>query len=776
MKELKKYQEKAIEELVVKTKLLFDKDLDKKTIIFQAPTGSGKTFMMSKYIEEIIEELEDKDLVFLWISIGKGNLHIQSFNALNNEFQGFPEVHLLEREYFGTKYSIDKNEVVVVNWEKLRVKDKQTGEWKNILMKSGEKWNFREVIQNTKDEGKTIIMIIDESHSNATSERAKELRDEIIKPDLTIEMSATPVLKEGEYNEKVVVNPNDVIEEGMIKKEIVINENIDEIYDDEKTSEELILQAALNKRLQLKQLYEQEGVKINPLVLIQLPISEAGEDKKAFIENFLASKGITYDNGKLAVWLSEEKVNNEKELVTPNNSKVECLIFKQAIDTGWDCPRSQILVRFREVKSVVFEIQTVGRILRMPEAKHYKNEILNKGYIYTNVKSIQVKKETYNPNIIKSIFVKRKDIYKPLKLRSYYRPRVDYGDVTSSFYEVLENVFCEFFEIKKDEYEFFNQNQEKLKNKGIVFSDRYIDEIILNKPIDVKLLDKLSEIKIEGKDRDLFNKSTLINVKLSEDDLYHLFELLIKINLNGFAPKRSIPRVKQALYKWFKKYLNIDFVNNGIIYIQNIILNNVEIFSRLLDEAIREYKPVKEEEYRNKMQEIEEWNENWEIEKSRNYNPYIYKPYEYKLSLYISPSNKKVYLNFDSAIEKEFVEFLEQKKDKILWWWQNGNEHMRSNFGIKYGNFSTFLPDFLVMFQDGRLGIFDTKASGDREMDNKLKAEALQKYIDEENKKGKNLFGGLVIKEGEHFRINSKKEYFSFNEKPKDWDYLKDYL
>jgi len=617
MKELKKYQEKAIEELVVKTKLLFDKDLDKKTIIFQAPTGSGKTFMMSKYIEEIIEELEDKDLVFLWISIGKGNLHIQSFNALNNEFQGFPEVHLLEREYFGTKYSIDKNEVVVVNWEKLRVKDKQTGEWKNILMKSGEKWNFREVIQNTKDEGKTIIMIIDESHSNATSERAKELRDEIIKPDLTIEMSATPVLKEGEYNEKVVVNPNDVIEEGMIKKEIVINENIDEIYDDEKTSEELILQAALNKRLQLKQLYEQEGVKINPLVLIQLPISEAGEDKKAFIENFLASKGITYDNGKLAVWLSEEKVNNEKELVTPNNSKVECLIFKQAIDTGWDCPRSQILVRFREVKSVVFEIQTVGRILRMPEAKHYKNEILNKGYIYTNVKSIQVKKETYNPNIIKSIFVKRKDIYKPLKLRSYYRPRVDYGDVTSSFYEVLENVFCEFFEIKKDEYEFFNQNQEKLKNKGIVFSDRYIDEIILNKPIDVKLLDKLSEIKIEGKDRDLFNKSTLINVKLSEDDLYHLFELLIKINLNGFAPKRSIPRVKQALYKWFKKYLNIDFVNNGIIYIQNIILNNVEIFSRLLDEAIREYKPVKEEEYRNKMQEIEEWNENWEIEKKQ---------------------------------------------------------------------------------------------------------------------------------------------------------------
>ena len=49
-----------------------------------------------------------------------------------------------------------------------------------------------------------------------------------------------------------------------------------------------------------------------------------------------------------------------------------------AIDTGWDCPRAQILLKFREVNSIVFEIQTVGRILRMPEAKHYTDEALNR--------------------------------------------------------------------------------------------------------------------------------------------------------------------------------------------------------------------------------------------------------------------------------------------------------------------------------------------------------------------------------------------------------------
>ena len=107
------------------------------------------------------------------------------------------------------------------------------------------------------DDGTTIITIIDESHSNSTSARALELRDEVVNADLTIEMSATPVLCEGHYNDKVVVQPNDVIEEGMKKKE--------------------------------------------------------------FIESFLAGKDITYDNKRLAVWLSEEKVNNENKFVTPND-------------------------------------------------------------------------------------------------------------------------------------------------------------------------------------------------------------------------------------------------------------------------------------------------------------------------------------------------------------------------------------------------------------------------------------------------------------------------
>ena len=129
-------------------------------------------------------------------------------------------------------------------------------------------------------------------------------------------------------------------------------------------------------------------------------------------------------------------------------------------------------------------------------------------------------------------------------------------------------------------------------------------------------------------------------------------------------------------------------------------------------------------------------------------------------------------MNLDNDLEKSFVKFLEKNKSKIKWWWQNGNEHMALNFGIKYGESSTFQPDFIVLLKDGRIGIFDTKATGDREDNNKLKGEALQKYIVEENKKKKKLFGGLVIKHRTHFMINDKKTYEPFRDNSDEWRYL----
>ena len=74
---------------------------------------------------------------------------------------------------------------------------------------------------------------------------------------------------------------------------------------------------------------------------------------------------------------------HSKDSVTHNNAAPVFLLFKQALATGWDCPRAKVLVKLRENMSETFEIQTLGRLRRMPNAKHYGRDILDCSYLYT---------------------------------------------------------------------------------------------------------------------------------------------------------------------------------------------------------------------------------------------------------------------------------------------------------------------------------------------------------------------------------------------------------
>src|SRR3989344_2681045 len=126
--ELKPYQEKAVDELVAVVKTLLGKEGQKKVCVFQAPTGSGKTIMTAKFIEEIIMELHDDDLCFVWVSIGKGDLHLQSKRSLEEVFGGAPRVSLVEEEFAGGRERIVRTEVVGGKWEKLGSKYRATGD------------------------------------------------------------------------------------------------------------------------------------------------------------------------------------------------------------------------------------------------------------------------------------------------------------------------------------------------------------------------------------------------------------------------------------------------------------------------------------------------------------------------------------------------------------------------------------------------------------------------------------------------------------------------
>lgn len=143
---LKRFQQKAIAKLMSRTGEAFESNKSSFTIVFQSPTGSGKTFMMTKYIEELINKNRDKSLSFLWVSIGKGNLHEQSYRSVKSRISKDIECFLIEEEFFGSRSYIDDKEIVFINWEKIRSKDTVTGEWKNSLMKDKETFNFINVL------------------------------------------------------------------------------------------------------------------------------------------------------------------------------------------------------------------------------------------------------------------------------------------------------------------------------------------------------------------------------------------------------------------------------------------------------------------------------------------------------------------------------------------------------------------------------------------------------------------------------------------------------
>ena len=201
----------------------------------------------------------------------------------------------------------------------------------------------------------------------------------------------------------------DVKIEGMIKKSVILNPDFKNMLsgDNLKTAlaagtDAMVLEEALKKRAELVMTYQNAGININPLLLIQLPDKKTQQEDliKAEVVRILKDKhGITTENGKLAIYLSEEKENLQN--ISKNDNETEVLIFKQAIALGWDCPRAQILGAFQRLEKPDFSVQTVGRIMRMPEPDtgHYTQEILNHGYVYTNLAQHRKSKKIW-PEII----------------------------------------------------------------------------------------------------------------------------------------------------------------------------------------------------------------------------------------------------------------------------------------------------------------------------------------------------------------------------------------
>ena len=736
---LRDYQERAVRELLENSKRM-ERSSGNKTLVFKAPTGSGKTIMMAEFLARLNESgVNGQPLAFIWTAPRK--LHTQSKEKLESYYRESRALKPVEFEELNDR-QIGEGEILFFNWESINRED-------NVYIRENEQeFNLTNVIDRTQDKGREIVLVIDEAHHAANTENSLGLI-EMMDPKLCINVSATPTL---DGDGMVNVFREDVIEEGMIKGQVAINPGFKNLFEGENlgvrkftsnagaSTDEQILAIAVSKRQELRQTYAEKGVMVNPLLLVQIPDNRRDMllDYREEIERMLREKhNITVENGKLAIYLSEDKENLEN--LTRNDNEAEVMIFKQAIALGWDCPRASILCLFRDWRSFTFSTQTLGRILRMPELKHYKDEELNTAFVYTTTGDLSILEEAAG-DYVTIQYSSRKDIYKTLELLSVHSKRQRERTRLNPAFNAC----------------FMDSAQElDLKSELDLTKREVLKELVTDG--EIESIDHDIEHLREGRERDGYH-GDMIEIEMNAEDLQREFDQFVKTSLDGdFYPEpRSVGRVKDAIYTFF----NFHFTGKFKKYdseIQKIILNkdNQQKVINALNRAQEIY--ISRVEQEEKILEI---TNDWEVPEGHNYNV------NFRRKDYQKCIMEPAYEREDAPQgEKDFAVYLDGN-EKVKWWFKNG-EKLEKFFATPYednGDKKPFYVDWLVMFKDGRLGLFDTKAGFTAKISEaKAKSEGLQKYIWEENKKGKNLLGGLVISKDKSWRVNDNKVY-SYNE------------
>ena len=695
--------------------------------VFRSPTGSGKTIMVANFIRQLVQNRDDR-ISFVWVA--PMSLSKQSKGKLERIYN---DVDLRCSDPDDIQDGkIAQNEIMFVNWESINRIDG------NIWMAENERGeNIPALVSNSKDVGHKIIMIIDESHHTAQAEGAREAIS-IIRPDLTLEVSATPVLSNP--HELVPVQIQDVKDAGMIKKQIKINDFSDRSTDLMDLTKVLI-EEGLKKRGALKEKFARLNVNVNPMMLIQLPNKKALQsDLKEETIKVLEENGISTSNGKLAIYTENEKITDES--LTENDNKTEVLIFKQALALGWDCPRAYVLVMLRELKSEVFKIQTIGRIMRMPEPEHghyQDDDDLNHGYIFTNATGIKFDQD-YVKEIISMVEAHRDEkLYRPIKLRSVY---FNINRKSSRLYGSFVDVF--------NSPNITNMLKSRIKSTQ--------DKVSKPIPYDVTVdyIDEESDLQIDK----------TINATLAAKDLNRMFMDYVRWLCPPFAPSDSSQRICTALYNFVNREYGLEKYSPEA---QTLILgeDNIRPFAEAIEEAKNNYKEkvvIKEEK------RLIEINEKWEVPES------VSSCFGVDAIDYPKAVMRPVFVTNLSKPERHFINYLEQSQN-VKWWYKNG-ENERKYFAISYidGSNQTarFYVDFIVQLEDGRVGLFDPK-EGMTAKDAGTRHKGLYQYMINENKKGKNLFGGLVVNpdgRGILWKIFTEADYHYDSHDMSDWETL----
>ena len=669
----------------------------KKEVLLQAPTGSGKTIILLSYIEEYLKE--NNKMVFVWLTPGKGDLEEQSRKKMIK----FLPHHNTKNIQDVLLQGFEAKDTAFINWETITKKD-------NNALKEAERKNLYERVREAHNNRYKFIIIVDEEHLNKTVKAEAILQ--YMNPEYIVRVSATTKTnKEAEF---IKIDELEVINAGLITRALYINENVSN-QTTLSNEHEYLLDLAINKRKAIKDEYIKLGVQVNPLIIIQVP--SKSNDLIKQIEKILEERNYTYDRKNLAIWLSDRKENIED--IENNESNQAVLIMKQAISTGWDCPRAKILVKLRDNMSEDFETQTIGRIRRMPQAHHYDNVLLDNCYLYTFDEKYEtaVKQELgSNAYDTKVIFLKNE--YKNFTLKKITFDNAFDGFDERQTFNILHEYYIEKYKLTSNK----KNNKTILEANGYVFKDT-IDNYIVQ--------DKIVRIN-----SDELQNANRIKVSSTVTTNKNGFELRHSINVISSKIGMRYDRTRLMLERMFfrGKLFTKKFVDLSLIEFYAFVINNEDILKHDFQEAVSQ----KSRQMKMKFDELKilDW-------KAPEMDYIKYDPKMKDTTIY----EKSIYMNYPNSTIKSkserMFEFFCEHNENIKWFYKNG-ESSSDYFSIVYVDAVNhkwhFYPDFIVCDKDNKIWIIETKggenADGEsKNIDIKVenKFEALKEYANKYN-------------------------------------------
>ncbi|MBF9222517.1 DEAD/DEAH box helicase family protein [Hymenobacter ruricola] len=744
MIQLRNYQSKAVDKLLDETYDLLARDQRRQKLVLKAPTGAGKTVVMAEFLSRLAEELPDRaelpvrQLAFIWIA--PGHLHLQSYGALRQYFQDTRAIHPVQFDDL-TENHLRPNELLFLNWQSISSD-------KNLLVKDNEQQrNLRSLIAQTRLTGTEVVVILDEAHLFASKgDKAQKVLNQL-QAVVEVDVSATPLYKS---DAQVIIKRGEVVQAEMIKRGVVLNPDLDATLQQGDTLNIVLLKLALKRRQQLADSYRALGKDINPLLLIQLPSDTAKESvldrtvRDTMLAHLETVEGITKADGRLAVWLAGEKTNLDG--IERPNSKVEVLLFKQAIALGWDCPRASVLLIFRELKQESFTIQTVGRILRMPEQQHYRLEELNLGYVYTDLAKDNIKIEPDSADYLSLNKADRRADYAPLLLQAEHvaNQRDKRNRLSSQFRRILYEAAEKRWEISRDlradGETLYAFNEGKLQQRGM---ETDVDSISIEIPSDVIIHAEVGQTNIDASHRQKFAKTAF--------ERQQLLQHFCRKRCGIYAPADSTPVLRMALLMLLEDYLQWDEIKatKFLLCPQNEIELDALIDTALTDHA--NYLHQKQGGVRT-VETV-----TWDVPVFEYYND-LYEEYACAPTHILQPSylRRRPDGNLaDSKEEMDFIRFLEeaQHAQHLRWWYKNG-AGTRTDFSVAYHRtergetrLAPFFVDFIIQFANGTLGLFDTKTL-DSDPHLRAKHNALHAWIAKRNaQQPGSTVGGVIIRD-----------------------------